>query len=90
MTSISASAGMPSIETSGEAGVFAVPRDGFLVGGDQRAFVQGHALRAEEQLGGAQHERILAAVERIAQDHVHELIEEDVRDVCAPLRTRSR
>ena len=57
--------------------------DRFLVGGDQRAFVQGHALRAEEQFGGAQHERILAAVERIAQDHVHELIEEDVRDLRA-------
>ena len=45
--------------------------------------MQGHALGAEEQFGGAQHERVLAAVERIAQDHVHELIEEDVRDLRA-------
>ena len=63
--------------------------DGLLVGGDQRAFVQGHALGAEEQFGGAQHERVLAAVERVAQDHVHQLVEEDVRDF-APVRTMSR
>ena len=81
---------MPSIETSGEAGVLRRAGDRLLVGGDQRAFVQGHALRPEEQLGGAQHERIVAAVERVAQDHVHELIEEDVRRPSRRVRTMSR
>ena len=49
----------------------ALAGDGFLVGGDQRAFVQRHALRPEEQLGRAQHVRIVAIVERVAQDDVH-------------------
>ena len=55
--------------------------DGFLVGGDQRAFVQGQALRTEEQLGRAQHIGVVAAIERIAQDDVHQLVDEQVRDL---------
>ena len=74
---------MPSIETSGEAGVPDVPAIDFLVRRDQRALMQGHALGAEEQFSGAQHERILASIERIAQDDVHQLVEEDVRDLGA-------
>ena len=61
----------------------ALAGDRFLVGGDQRAFVQGHALRPEEQLGRAQHVGIVAVVERVAQDDVHELIDEQVRDLDA-------
>ena len=41
--------------------------------------MQGHALRPEEDFGGAQDQRILDAVERIAQDQMHKLIEEERR-----------
>ena len=61
----------------------ALAGDSLLVGGDQRAFVQGHALRPEEQLGRAKHVRIVAIVERIAQNDVHQLIDEQVRDLDA-------
>ena len=57
--------------------------DGFFVGRDQRALVQRHALRPEEQLGRAQHVRVVAAVERVAQDHVDELVDEQVRGLGA-------
>ena len=43
----------------------------------------GHALGPEERLGGAQHKRIAAVVERVAQDDVNELIDEDVRKLGA-------
>ena len=39
-----------------------------------------HALRAEEQFGGAQHVRIIALIERVTQDEVHQLIEKDWRN----------
>ena len=54
-------------------------RDRLLVGGDQRALVHRQPLRPEEQLRRAQHEDVLAAVEHVAQDHVHELIDEQRR-----------
>ena len=79
--SISGSGGNPSIETSGETGA-PVAGDLLLVGGDQRAIV-GQALRAEEQLGGAQHEGIVAAVEHVAQDDMDQLIEKDRRNADA-------
>ena len=63
-TSISAAAGMPSMETSGETGWALRAGDRLLVGGDQRAVVHGQALRPEEQLGRAQHVGVVAAVER--------------------------
>jgi hypothetical protein len=43
--------------------------------------VQRHALGAEEQFACAQQERIVAGIERVAQDDVHKLIEEDVWDL---------
>ena len=51
--------------------------------------MQRHALRAEEHLGGAQHERIVAAVERVAQDHVHQLIDEQRRRIAERRRGTS-
>ena len=44
-----------------------------------------HALRAEEHLGGAQHARIANAVERVAQDGVHQLIDEQRRRGAEPI-----
>src|SRR5215218_9257382 len=41
--------------------------------------MQRHALRPKEKLRCPQHKNILTAVERVAQDHVHELIEENRR-----------
>ena len=41
--------------------------------------MQGHALRPEEDFRGAQNQRVLDAVERIAQDQMHKLIEEEQR-----------
>ena len=41
--------------------------------------MHGDALGAEEQLGGAHHTRIVNAVERVAQDQMHELIDEQRR-----------
>ena len=90
MTSISASAGMPSIETSGEAGVLDVPAMVSSSAAISEPSCSVMRCGAEEQFGGAQHERIVAAVERVAQDHVHELIEEEWRRTFAPVRTMSR
>ncbi len=56
--------------------------DGLLVGREQRAFVHGGALGAEEQFGGAHDAGVLDAVERVAQDHMHELIDEQRRRVA--------
>ena len=42
------------------------PRDQLVVGGNQRAAMSGEPLRAEQQLGCAQRERIVAAVEQVA------------------------
>ncbi len=56
--------------------------DGFLVGGDQGAFMGRHSLRAKEQLRRAQHERIAAAVEGVAQNHLDELVEKERRRVA--------
>ena len=53
--------------------------DGFLVGGDQRAFVQGDALRCGRTVRRRAARAHRHAVERVAQDHVHELIDEQRR-----------
>ncbi len=55
--------------------------DGLLVGRHQRALVQRQLLRPEKQLGGTQHERIVAVVQHVAQDHVHDLVQEYVREL---------
>ena len=65
-------------------------RDRLLVGGDQRALVHGQPLRPEEQLRRAQHEGVLAAVEHVAQDHVHELVDEQRRRVARRRGARDR
>src|SRR5712692_10845965 len=41
-----------------------------------------HSLRAKEQLRSADHKRIAAAVEGVAQNHVDELVEEERRRVA--------
>src|SRR5262245_35284901 len=56
--------------------------DRLFVGGNQRAIVESDALGAEKQLGGAQHTRILDAIERIAQNHMYKLIDEERRNVA--------
>ena len=38
--------------------------------------MHGQALRPEEEFRGTQHEDVFAAVEHVAQDHMHELIDE--------------
>ncbi len=50
-----------------------------FVGEQKRAIVDRKPLRPEEHLRRAQHERILLLVERIAQDRMHELIDEERR-----------
>ena len=37
-------------------------------------FVRHDTLRPEEQFGRAQHERVLAAIKRISQDHVNKVV----------------
>ena len=76
---MAACAGSPSMETSGEADLRVLAGDGFLVGGDQRAFVGGEPLRPEEHLRRAQHVGVVAVVEHVAQDRVHELVDEQRR-----------
>ena len=49
------------------------------VGENRRAVVKRDPLRAKEQLGGAQDVGVLAAVERVAQDEVHELVQKQRR-----------
>ena len=44
--------------------------------------MQRDALGAEKQFGRAHHLRILDAVERVAQDHVHELGDEQRRRIA--------
>src|SRR5665811_869544 len=58
---------------------------GFFIGRDQRILMHGDTLVAEEQLGGAHHARIRNAVERVAQDHMHELIDEQQRRVTGAI-----
>jgi hypothetical protein len=54
--------------------------DHLRIGEQHRAVVEGDALRAEEQFRGAQHVRVLATVERVAQDEVDELVEKQGRN----------
>src|SRR5262245_34284632 len=56
--------------------------EGFLVSADQRSFVRRESLRAKEELGSAEHKRVTAAIEGIAQNHVNELVEEERRRVA--------
>src|SRR5260370_20114004 len=53
----------------------AYPSDCLLVGCEQRALVQRHSLWPEKQLGGTQYERVLATVQRVAQDDVDKLVD---------------
>ena len=69
MTSISPDAGRPSIETSGEMCTSFVPAIVSSSAAISEPSCSGEALRAKEQFGRAQHDRVLAAVERVAQDH---------------------
>ena len=50
-----------------------------FIGEEQGAVVDRQALRAEEHLGRAQHEGVILLVERVAEDRVHELIDEQRR-----------
>ena len=59
--------------------------DHFCIGQQQRAVVNGRQLAAIEQLGRAQHIRILASLEGIAQDQVAELRQKDRRQVARSL-----
>ncbi len=47
--------------------------------GDQ-AFLHHEPLRTKEDLGGPQHENIVAIVQQVSQDHLHQLIDQDVRE----------
>src|SRR6267378_1706893 len=51
------------------------------IGEQQVAVAQGRLLRAEKKLGGAQLQRIVAAVQDVPQDHVRELLDEQRRHV---------
>ena len=74
---------MPSIETSGDTGVSLLPEMVSSSAAISEPSCKRHALRPEEQLGRAQHIGIVAIVERVAQDDVHQLIDEQVRDLDA-------
>jgi len=50
-----------------------------VVGSDQRTVVKCQPLRSKQHFGGAQQINVIAAVERVAQDHMHELIEKEGR-----------
>ena len=56
--------------------------DHLRIGQQQRAVVNGRQLAAIEQLGRAQHIRIVAAFERVAQDQVAQLRQKDRRQVA--------
>ena len=43
--------------------------------------MQHQPLRPEEQFGGAQHQRVFAAIERVAQDDMNELVDEQRRQM---------
>ena len=59
--------------------------DDFRVGQQQRPIVDGYLLAAIEQLGCAQRVRIVAALERIAQDQMAELRQKDRRQIAGTL-----
>ena len=59
--------------------------DDFGVGQQQRAVVHGGELAAVEQFGGAQHVGIVAALQRVAQDQMAELRQEDRRQIAGAL-----
>jgi hypothetical protein len=56
--------------------------DDLGIGEKHRAFMERDLLRPEEQLGRAKHVRIGTSVERVAQDEVDELVEEDRRGLA--------
>ncbi len=60
-------------------GFVAETRDRLFVGCKQRTVMQSHLLGSEEKLGRAQREGTLAIVESVAQNHVHDLVEKDMR-----------
>src|SRR6476620_5501484 len=49
-------------------------RDGFLIGGQERAFMERELLRPEEQLPGTQNKGIAARIQRIPKNEVHKLV----------------
>ena len=57
--------------------------DMFLVGRDQRSVMNRQALRTKKHFRGAQQIGVIALIEHIAQDEVHELIEKERRHACA-------
>ena len=44
--------------------------------------MQRQLLRAEEHFGCAQDESIIAAIERVSQDHLHQLMDEEMRKLA--------
>ncbi len=67
-TSISPIAGRPIIDTSGDTGRPSLPPMVSSSATSSEPSCSVTTLRPEEQFGGAQHERVVAAVERVAQD----------------------
>ena len=59
--------------------------DHLRVGEEQRAVMERRPLRPEEQLGRAQHVRVLAVFQGVAQDQVDELVEEERRHLARAL-----
>ena len=59
--------------------------DHFGIGQQQRAVMHGGELAAIEQFGGAQHVGIVAALQRVAQDQMAELRQEDRRQIAGAL-----
>src|SRR5262249_14460826 len=57
--------------------------EGFVVRGDQRSSPRRESLRAKEERGSAEHKRVTAGIERIAENHVNELVEEERWRVAA-------
>src|SRR5688572_17416423 len=55
--------------------------DGLEIGEQHMAVLDGRFLFAEEKLAGPQPERVVGAVQDIAQDHVHQLVDEHRRDL---------
>ena len=61
-----------------------VHRHGFGVREERMAFLDGRFLLAKKELRGAQPERVLAAVQYVAQDDVRHLLDEERRRIHGP------
>ncbi len=64
--------------------------DDFRVGQQQRTGMDGGHLAAIEQLGRAQRVRIVATLERVAQDQMAELRQKDRRQIAGAVAGQRR